>query len=265
MLYGKSDVAVLDKDVRRERYLEEAELVVGKAETGSGWIEGYASIFDVVDLGGEVVRPGAFTKTIAERVAAGKVKIMAQHMAYGGDALDVVGTITVAKEDDRGLWIHAELASTDFAQEIRKLVDEKHLSGLSIGYKPIRWEEKSDADGRRIFYLLEVKLMEVTLTARPMNDDARVTASKSLTDEIASLVEVAGTDDDGRQLSDEEVARATGLLGKLDGAREQLVGLLAKSQHSDDDDEAEPTRFMDAGAARRRLSLARARARAASI
>lgn len=251
---------MLDKQARRVRYNEDTALTVGKEDDGTGWLEGYASIFDVEDYGGEVVKAGAFAKTVAERVPTGKVKLMAKHLAYGGDSTDVVGTITEAKEDAKGLWIHAEFASTDRAQEVRTLAKEGHLSGLSIGYKPIRWEEKQQTDGTRSLELLEIKLMEVTLTARPMNDDARVTATKSLTGEIAELVDAAAADE-GRELTDEQVARAKEMLAELDGARKQLSGLLAKSPHSD----AEPPRFKDGTDMRRRLALARKRARAASL
>ena len=46
----------------------------------AGAFEGYASVFSAVDLGGDVVMPGAFTQTLRTRPAA-SVKMLWQHEA----------------------------------------------------------------------------------------------------------------------------------------------------------------------------------------
>ncbi len=174
--------AVIDSTQVRRRSLQDVDFTFGpaaKAENESGWLEGYASVFNVIDQQAEVVRPGAFTKTIAERVSAGKVKLMTMHMAFGGDTMEVIGTIASAKEDTRGLWIHADFASTDHAQEARKLAVEGHVSGLSIGYNAMAAAPLTE-DGKTIIELTELRLLEVTLTARPVNELALVTDAKGL-------------------------------------------------------------------------------------
>ncbi len=185
----------IDSTALRRRTVLDGDLKFGaKAEGDTGWLEGYASVFNVVDQQDEVVRPGAFTKTIAERVPAGKVKLMSMHMAFGADTMEVIGTITSAKEDDRGLWFHAEFASTDHAQEARKLAVERHVTGLSIGYNAIAAAPLTE-DGKTIIELTELRLLEVTLTARPANELAQVTAAKELTalaQKTGSLVPLVG-------------------------------------------------------------------------
>ncbi|KKL50665.1 hypothetical protein LCGC14_2303230, partial [marine sediment metagenome] len=84
-----------------------------------GSVEGYLSAFNVIDHQGDVVRPGAFTKSIAERGQAGKIPLMVRHFAAGGDILDCVGTITELKEDDYGLWFSAEFHPDQRSQDVR--------------------------------------------------------------------------------------------------------------------------------------------------
>ena len=213
----------IDSTQRRTRAVQDSGFTFGpeaKVAGESGWLEGYASVFNVVDQQDEVVRPGAFLKTIAERVSAGKVKLMTMHMAWGGDTMEVIGTITEAKEDERGLWIHADFASTDHAQEARKLSVEGHVSGLSIGYNAIAAAPLTE-DGKTIIALTELRLLEVTLTARPANELALVTDAK----ELASQVQAAGSlvPVEGHELSAESRDRLTAcrdackaLGGKLD-------------------------------------------------
>lgn len=178
MWSGKS--MELEKGVRYVRPSAGPKLQVGKAEDSeAGWLEGYAAVFGNIDEYYEIVEPGAFRKTVSERVAAGKVKLMTRHFAHGGSTADIVGTVTEAKEDDYGLWVHADFAKTDLAQETRTLVNEGHVTGLSIGYEPISWERDTTEDGKEILRLKELKLYDVTITAVPVNPEAAITNAKT--------------------------------------------------------------------------------------
>jgi hypothetical protein len=146
---------------------------------GPGSIEGYAAIFGNVDSQGERIIKGAFTKTIKERVPAGKVKLMIVHMCNGGSTKECIGTVTQAKEDDVGLWIHADLSSDQTAQDSRAKAREGHVTGLSIGYNTLGKSE-SEVSGEIVMDLTEIKLLEVTLTPFPANELAGVTSAKSI-------------------------------------------------------------------------------------
>lgn len=145
----------------------------------NGYIEGYLAVFNNVDQQGDRIIKGAFSKSIAERVSAGKVPLMAVHFAHGGDVKEVIGIITQAKEDDYGLWVHAELSSTPLAQEIRVKVMEGMIWGLSVGYNLLKWQE-SKVDDRYILDLLECRLVEGTVTVHPANELAVITSAKSV-------------------------------------------------------------------------------------
>lgn len=169
----------IDKETRITRFNPHAKLHA-KVDGDTGYIEGYAAVFGNVDQQGESIRKGAFAKTIQDRVPAGKCKLMVRHFAHGGDTLEVIGTITEAKEDEFGLWIHAELSGVQIAQDTRQKVTEGHVKGLSVGYNVMDWgfvEMDGKAD---IIELRELRLLEVTVTANPANELAAITAAKAL-------------------------------------------------------------------------------------
>lgn len=158
-----------------------AQLPVGV--TNDGYIEGYLAVFNVVDLHGERIRPGAFSKSIAERVSKGKVPLMLKHFAHGGDAVDVAGVITEAKEDDYGVWIHAEFLNTDLAQNARKTIVSSQEKGVqwyfSIGYIVLNYTNVLVGD-EYVKELIECKLCEGTVTLHPVNENCLVVNAKSL-------------------------------------------------------------------------------------
>ncbi len=149
-----------------------------KADAGDGEIAGYASVFDNVDSQGDIIRKGAFARTIAERVAAGKVLLMARHFAHGGDVAEAIGIITEAKEDDKGLWIRAKLYASPMAQDIRaKIQLSPNAYGMSVGYSVLQSTPLYAKDGSESgLELRELKLYEVTVTAVPANDQTSVEA-----------------------------------------------------------------------------------------
>ena len=133
----------------------------------AGKFSGLASVYGNVDLGNEVVMPGAFRKTLQDR--GGEVPVLFAH--------DMRQPIGLGKLTDTaaGLQIEGQLVlSVGKAKEAYDLLKARVLRGLSIGYDSV----KSDvANGAR--RLLEVKLFEVSLVTVPMNELATVSAVKS--------------------------------------------------------------------------------------
>lgn len=152
---------------------------------GNGYIEGYLAVFNNVDQGGDRIIKGAFAKSIKERVRAGKVPLMARHFLYGGDVSDAIGIITDAKEDDYGLWIHADLSAVQLAQDTRVKVEEGIVWGLSVGFQLLRYEEVEE-NGNWVLELKECRLLEGTVTVRPMNEEAVIHRAKALRSQLAA-------------------------------------------------------------------------------
>lgn len=175
--------------------------LIGKRANDTGELEGYAAVFDNIDLGGEVIRKGTFKESAKVRVPKGKVKLMVRHFAHGGDVPELIGTWTEAEEDDFGLRFKARFSSDQLAQDTRRKIAEGHVDTLSVGFGPIAygWKTqcadcgelypegdsncpgcKSDRGGTMVLEHTEAKLYEATVTAIPMNEEAEIIAAKTL-------------------------------------------------------------------------------------
>ena len=147
------------------------------ADSETGLIEGYASTFENIDLGGDKVKKGAFRKTLREN--KGKFPILDSH-----DPSKQIGWNIEAKEDDFGLFVKGELdvknnqAAREKHSLISKALEIKAKAGLSIGYMPVKFDFDEDDNGMRFRNLKEVKLFEYSPVAFPMNEAAQATAAK---------------------------------------------------------------------------------------
>jgi hypothetical protein len=124
---------------------------------------GYAAIFDRPDRGGDVVRAGAFERSL--RRPAESVPLLWQH-----DAARPVGRIEYLKEDRRGLRVIARLSGGRAGREAAALLKEGAVAGLSFGYR-VR-----QASGEKPRELRDLELVEVSLVTLPMQPRARVHA-----------------------------------------------------------------------------------------
>lgn len=177
---GKS----IEPNVRREFVVDDARLKAKAVDENdpddAGWIEGYSAVYGKVYEDGDQFMPGCFAKSISERVPAGRVKLTTRHYAYGGDALDVIGTVTEAKEDEYGLWFHAELDGSPESQSIRRKVLMGVLNSNSVGYSLVQngYTLIDRGDGNVGYDYTEAKWLENTVTVRPVEEGAVMTAAK---------------------------------------------------------------------------------------
>lgn len=142
-----------------------------KALDDSGYFEGYASVFQTVDKGHDVVMPGAFKGSITERGTDG-IKLLWQH-----DPSEPVGKIEEIFENKRGLYVKGRLLlNLQRAREALSLMRDKALDGLSIGFRTLK-SRMDEAKGIR--FLLEVDLWEVSLVTFPMQPEARIATFKA--------------------------------------------------------------------------------------
>ena len=134
---------------------------------------GYASTFDV-DLGGDIITPGAFKKTIEGR--QDKIKVLWQHK-------EAIGRSMRLYEDSIGLFVEGKVSKTRLGDEAIELMRDKVVNQMSIGFTiPAGKSEMSD-DGLRI--IREVKLFEFSPVTFPMNENAIITSVKSMKEAIA--------------------------------------------------------------------------------
>lgn len=136
-------------------------------------VEGYASIFGNVDLGGDIVERGAFTESLGKRMPL---------FLYGHDqSQPPIGVVLEAIENDRGLWFQARMPKDDdFVKgRIRPQLRVEGLKGVSIGYRTLV-ASNEDRDGERVRIIRKAELYEISLVNLPMNPAARVENFKTL-------------------------------------------------------------------------------------
>ena len=122
---------------------------------------GYAAIFDRPDRGGDIVRAGAFERSLKRGVGA--VPLLWQHRPGRP-----VGRIEYLREDRRGLRVIARLSDGPPGRAAAALLREGRVAGLSFGYCV---RHSSGAAPRE---LTELELLEISLVTEPMQPKARV-------------------------------------------------------------------------------------------
>lgn len=161
---------------------DETELKFLGAGDEDGTIEGYASIFGEVDSGTDRVRKGAFAKSLKSRNTS-RIPMFFGH----AHSSVPIGVWTEIKEDAKGLRVKGKLllANSPEARQVRDVLLAKGEMGISIGYRTIQrayitqdGKEHADWQSGAVRELRELDLREISLTAMPMLDSARVTGVK---------------------------------------------------------------------------------------
>lgn len=134
-------------------------------------IEGYASLFDRIDLGRDVVLPGAFENSLQRRPAR-DIRMLWQH-----DPSEPVGIWTEISEDRNGLRVRGRLSpDVQRARELAALIAQGAIDGLSIGFRAVRARRDPHAKLRRI---AEIDLWEISLVTFPLLPGARLARSNA--------------------------------------------------------------------------------------
>jgi len=138
-----------------------------------GQVTGYGSVFGVKDSYGDIVSPGAFTKSLAAWKSRGEMPAMLwQH-----DQCEPIGLWTGMEEDEKGLKCTGQLLlSVDDGQKAYEHLKAGTGKGVSIGFQTIERSWNYETEVRT---LTEVDLFEVSLVTIPANRDARVDGVKS--------------------------------------------------------------------------------------
>ena len=138
-----------------------------KSAGKKGTIEGLGAHFNNVDHGDDVILPGAFTKSLEQKMPA----MLWQHQED-----KVPGKWTHAEESKDGLALKGVFANTPLGQEAYELTKMEAVTGLSIGFTIPEGGAEFEKSTRII---KEVDLWEVSPVTFPMNELARVSGVKS--------------------------------------------------------------------------------------
>jgi HK97 family phage prohead protease len=141
----------------------------------AGEVVALVSVFNNVDLVGDRVMPGAFSKSLAAIKDAGRaIPFIWSH--NWGDPNAYIGKVTDAEETADGLLVKAELFDTPTAQHIRTLLASGVVSEFSFAYDVI--DQREGKDG--VTELTEVNILEAGPTLKGANPATQLVGVRSL-------------------------------------------------------------------------------------
>lgn len=136
----------------------------------------HASAFDNTDSDNDIMRRGAYTKTIAENGPAGKNRIM--HL-YQHACDKVISKPFELIEDAKGLLVRTKFPDTDLAEEILKLYDAGVLTEHSVGIQVVKAVWPDGEGPGRLREIQEVRLYEVSTVTWGANEQALLVGTKA--------------------------------------------------------------------------------------
>ncbi|HNC38517.1 MAG TPA: HK97 family phage prohead protease [Chitinophagaceae bacterium] len=147
-----------------------------------GIVTGYFSDFNSIDSDGDIIKPGAFQKSISQngpQSSKPRIKHLLNH-----DSSKPLGVLEVLKEDTKGLYYESRLGTHSLGVDFIKMVDSGLISEHSIGFQTVKynqlkpWNEWKQGEAAR--ELTELKLYEgSSLTAWGANMNTPLTGLKT--------------------------------------------------------------------------------------
>lgn len=144
----------------------------------NGGIAGYFSTYDKTpDSYGDIIEPGAFTKTFEKRAESGHPF----PLCFNHDFSSVIGAVDKIEDTEKGPYIEAHFLDTQLAQDVRKMLQSGAIYQFSFAYdvldrrNPTEEEEKSGIAN----VLKELEVFEISVVTVPANQNAVATEVKS--------------------------------------------------------------------------------------
>ena len=163
-----------------------------KIEEDKGIVEHIVSVFGIEDLGGDVVHPGAFTKTIQER--GERIRVLDSHRR--SSVLDVLGKVLSLREVPKdklpaeilkeypkatgGLWARTQfLLDTPEGKGAFLRIKAGAVDEFSFGYDTLDEDFSDDEKGHEVRNLRTIRLWEYSPVIFGMNPATTVLGVKS--------------------------------------------------------------------------------------
>jgi HK97 family phage prohead protease len=183
-----------------------------QAEDGTMRLRGYAAVFNDASVPlpfKETIAPGAFRKTLSETP---DVRLLINHEGLPL-ARTKNGTLTLT-EDDRGLFMDAEIADTNEGRDLYKLVERGDVDQMSFAFRVIRQKWNED---RSVRTLTEVSLADgdVSVVTYPAYPTTTVEAREALQNAMEAIKE-------GRALDGESTLVINSILEKVSESYDSL-------------------------------------------
>ena len=184
-----------------------------QSEDGTMRLSGYAAVFNDSSVPlpfKESIAPGAFRKTLMETP---DVRLLINHEGLPL-ARTKNGTLKLT-EDDRGLYMDAEIADTSEGRDLYKLVERGDVDQMSFAFRVIR-QKWSDDRSRRV--LTEVSLADgdVSVVTYPAYPTTSVEAREALQNAIDAIKE-------GREVTGESLIVLKTIFDDLSEGHEYIM------------------------------------------
>jgi HK97 family phage prohead protease len=158
--------------------------------TEDGKLVGYAAVWDSMseDLGGvrEVIRPGAFNRTLKE---SPDVLALVEHDKTKVLGRTSNGTARV-EPDSKGLRVEIDPADTSYARDLQELVRRGDVAGMSFRFKPYEGGARMDLSTSPPTRIVEeARLREVSVVVEPAYPETSVDV-RALRQEIRSSIDL---------------------------------------------------------------------------
>lgn len=162
-----------DKEMQSKASLANIE-VKASGDDGILHIKAYALAFGNVDSWGDIIAEGA-VDAFLKSDDYGRMALCYQH-----DTREVIGVITGAGVDEKGMWIEADVLPTTTGKDVQTLIRAGAVKEFSIGYYADRYHyERRDGYAQEIRILDEITIVEVSPVTRAANDKAVLIDAKN--------------------------------------------------------------------------------------
>lgn len=157
---SRTRFAPSSKAVRTSDLIRQVEFRAAEVDDGST-LEGYAAVFNqpalIDNYEGkfrEQMMPGAFTKTISERMPV----LMFNHGKHPMISEIPIGKISVLREDAHGLYFSARLSDNWLVEPVRDAVKEGAVTGVSVRMKVAKdvWTPGADRIQTRSIHAVDL-------------------------------------------------------------------------------------------------------------
>ena len=201
----------MSKKIERRTFTVQ-DVEARQTEDGTMRLRGYAAVFNDASVPlpfKETIAPGAFRKTLSETP---DVRLLINHEGLPL-ARTKNGTLTLS-EDERGLFMDAEIADTTEGRDLYKLVERGDVDQMSFAFRVIRQKWNED---RSVRTLTEVSLADgdVSVVTYPAYPTTTVEAREALKNAMDAIKE-------GRALDGESTLVINSILEKVSESYDSL-------------------------------------------
>ncbi len=205
---------------------------IKSVDADAGIFTAYISVWDNVDSYGDVMRKGAFSKTLEEWQAKGApIPVLWSHRTDDPDMN--IGHVIEAKEDDRGLLVKAQIdLDSPKGATVYRLMKGGRVREFSFAYSVTDGSPQTK-DGNSFYEIRGVNLYEVGPTPVGANPATELLDLKARADEVAHQAKA------GRVLSTANEAAVRDVVGLAESIVATLKGVLPADDSEADEDQDE--------------------------